>query len=400
MGREKIIVCTGASDEDVAHLRLLLRTAGAQLAAPWRWGAEGHADLVIVDAANLVGSAARGRALQRGVPCAELIAADALQPDGLFLRKPLRREDFVALLNDSERPVGSSFTLLAQGDDFFDIDLGETEDDTELPSPNATPWRVLPAPDELDAFEALFKRDDLADKPQILMPDRLDAGAGVEYTGEQTTRSARSVISRDPFATADGATNQNIDPSVRSFANVQDEGEYPLRDYLAGTLLGGPSRIALPGLPALILDPKEQVFHAEGGLSALEEYCKRPLRRADWRPALSAELREARERIPARPYLRLLWLERMITSNGYLSQHLDPGGSYKLTRLLELAQDYPRAFRIGAAMMGQPLRLHEIVAASQTSMAEVFSVVSAYDAIGWVEWQLRESFRSPPKPAR
>jgi hypothetical protein len=89
----------------------------------------------------------------------------------------------------------------------------------------------------------------------------------------------------------------------------------------------------------------------------------------------------------------------MITANGYLASHLDPGGSYRLLQSFEVGEDYPRAQRIADAMR-VPLRLHEIVAASQTSMAEVFSVVSAYDAIGWVQWQLRESFHSPAKPPR
>jgi hypothetical protein len=135
-------------------------------------------------------------------------------------------------------------------------------------------------------------------------------------------------------------------------------------------------------------------------LSALEEYCRRPLRRDDWQPLLGSELRDLREHVPARSYPRLLWLDRMSSSDGYLSPHLDPGGSYRLLQAFEdLAEEYPRAHRIALAMKA-PLRLHEIVAESQTSMAEVFSVVSAYDAIGWVEWQLRESMRSPAKPIR
>ena len=394
MAREKIIDCIGASDEDVAHLRLLLRTANAQLNAPWRWGPEEHADLVIIDADNLVGFAARARVVQRGVPCAELIAADAPQPDGLFLRKPLRREDFVALLNDSGQRVVAPFAVLSQDEDFFNVDLGEYEEGGELPVIAEAPRVTLPAAEELDAFEALFKRDDLANTPQILLPDHLEDATSVEYTGERTTRSLRNANARKPFIN-DSVSPGNIDPSMRSFANAQDEGAHPLGDYLAGSLLGGISQIALPDLPMLVLDPKEQVYHAEGDLPALEGYCRELLHRDDWRALLSEQVREVRERLPAQPYVRLQWLQRMIAANGYLSQHLDPAGGYRLTRVLEIAHDYPRAFRIGAAMSGEPQRLHEIVAASDTSMAEVFSVVSAYDAIGWVEWQLRESFRSP-----
>ncbi len=397
---EKIIDCIGAVDEDVAHLRLLLRTSGAQLAAPWRWGHEAQADLVIVDAGTLVGSAARTRVLQRGVPCAELIAADAPDTDGLFLRKPLQRDAFIALLNGSSARVVAPFAVLSQGDDFFMVDLGEYDDgaDPGLAGLDEIPQREVPSTSELDAFEAMFKRDDLADTPQILLPDRLEAKTGVEYTGERTIRSSRNAHERKPFIN-DSVSPENIDPALRSFSNAQDEGAHPLGDYLVGSMLGGPSRIALPGLPALVLDPKHQLYHAEGELPALEEYCRRPLRRADWVALLSQDLIAVRERMPTKPYLRLRWLERMISSNGYLASHLDPGGSYRLTRAFELESEYPSAHRIAVAMQ-LPLRLHDIVAASQTSMAEVFSVVSAYDAIGWVEWELRESFRVPPRTTR
>jgi hypothetical protein len=39
--------------------------------------------------------------------------------------------------------------------------------------------------------------------------------------------------------------------------------------------------------------------------------------------------------------------------------------------------------------MLQPGRLHEIAAASHASMADVFDVVNAYEAIGLIEWQPR-----------
>ena len=39
--------------------------------------------------------------------------------------------------------------------------------------------------------------------------------------------------------------------------------------------------------------------------------------------------------------------------------------------------------------MLQPARLHQIAAASGASMADVFDVVNAYDAIGLIEWKPR-----------
>ena len=85
-------------------------------------------------------------------------------------------------------------------------------------------------------------------------------------------------------------------------------------------------------------------------------------------------------------------MDRFLGSNGYLAPHLDPGGLYRLTRWLELAQDYPRAFRIGANMI-VPQRLGDIAHVSEVSLAEVFDVVNAYEAIGYVEWSRRQRSR-------
>ncbi|MEO8011898.1 MAG: hypothetical protein ABI650_09665, partial [Dokdonella sp.] len=85
---------------------------------------------------------------------------------------------------------------------------------------------------------------------------------------------------------------------------------------------------------------------------------------------------------------RLVWLDVMLKSGGRLAPHLDPGGTYQLTRWLEIRRDYPRLSRISTVMM-QPMRLHEIVAASGAEMSEVFDAVNAYDAIGWLQWTPR-----------
>jgi hypothetical protein len=84
-----------------------------------------------------------------------------------------------------------------------------------------------------------------------------------------------------------------------------------------------------------------------------------------------------------------MWMQRYVTSNGYLGSHLDPAGTYRLTDWLDIEQDYPRAFRIGANMLN-PQRLDEIARISGVAIAEVFDVVNAYEAIGYVVWQRRE----------
>jgi hypothetical protein len=395
MTTKRIIDCIGASDEDIAHLRLLLRTAKIHLRDVWHWGPELKADIVIVDTRSMIGESAYRRTLERGIACAQLIEADAPAPDGRHLRKPLRREDLVELLNGVGKSSIEPLAILTQGDDFFDLDLGEHDHSGDLPGRDLPELDIAHRRSEVEReheeFEAMFRRDPLEHKPQFLMPDQFDNDAGIEYVHETTTRSAtRAVATTNPFAREEFVLD-NVDPSFRRDMEAREIGAttHALTDYLGGKLLGGSARIRLPGAPALVLDPKEQVYHADSDLRSLEIYVREPLRMDAWERLVNSGLLAIRESTPAKPYSRLLWMARYITSDGYLASHLDPGGTYRLTRWLELAHDYPRAFRVGGQML-KPLRLDEIARASKATIAEVFDVVNAYDAIGYVEWKHRE----------
>jgi hypothetical protein len=395
MASKRIIDCIGASDEDMAHLRLLLRTARIHLRDEWRWGAEDQADIVVVDPRSLIGDSALRRTLQRGVACARLLAENEPGSEGRHLRKPFKREDLVSLLNGIGASTVVPLSIVTQGDDFFDLDLGEPDladvATIDWSPPTDIVLRRSEAEQEHEEFATVFRRDPTADKPQFLMPETLGADVGVEYIGETTARSASRADAAGNRFTREGLDDSFIDPSFRRDMELREDenATYPLREYLETALIGGPARIALPGAIPLVVDPKERMFHAQGRLPALEPYCRQPLRLGDWQRLVSSELAALRMQYPARPYLRLIWMERYLNSDGYLSSHLDPGGTYRLTRWLELAQDYPRAFRVGANMM-TPLRLHEIARASDVGLAEVFDVVNAYEAIGYVEWARRE----------
>jgi hypothetical protein len=51
--------------------------------------------------------------------------------------------------------------------------------------------------------------------------------------------------------------------------------------------------------------------------------------------------------------------------------------------------DFPNAARIGSFML-KPRRLDEIARESGIDLMEVFDVVNAYEAIGYLEWTHRE----------
>ncbi len=396
----RIIDCIGASDEDVAHLRLLLRSSIIHLQDAWRWGAEAKADLVVVDPRSLVGDSALRRTQRRGVAWAQVIGAEDPTPDGRYLRKPFRREEFVALLNGIGQGSGVlPMQLVTQGEDFFDLDLGESlDEDVNTPDFDISLLRSE-REREQDAFEALFHRDPLEDSPQFLMPESLEEETPVQLILDSTARSQSQAADHgNPFQQGDGSGGF-VDPEYRrNESSRADELQLlPLTGYLQPGALGGPAVIGLPGVPELVLDPKNEMFHSEGKLSELEAYFRQPLRRSAWKRLINAELARWRDRAPGKPYLRLLWADRYVNSGGYLAKHLDPGGMFRIKRWLELANDYPRAFRVGANM-GAPRRLADIARTSGVPLVEVFDIVNAYDAIGYLEWTRRQQAAQDGKP--
>ena len=393
MPQDRIINCIGASDEDLAHLRLLLRTTAAQLKDRWSWGAEDKADLVIADTSSLIGAAAHRRTLQRGVACAVLIDVNTDQPEGRFLRKPLRREDFIALLNSIGAKGIAPMAILSQDADFFLVDLGEyDEEPDELPSVDAPERASEMSRTEIDDFEAMFKRDPAAAQPKFLLPEKLDFEARVEFTGESTLRGQTRSGIYGHQAMRESQLSENIDPAYRrdDSAKAQADAEYPLREYLNGSLLGGPARVTLPDAPSLVLDPKAQEFHTLGRLAALAIYCRLPIRFGDWEMLTSFGMQNVREHLHAHPYENLRWLDRYLNSGGRLAPHLDPGGRYRLTkRLMGLVPEFQAAARIGSAMLNAR-RPDEIARESESDLAEVYDVINAYELIGFIEWTPRE----------
>ena len=67
---DKTIAVVGVSDEETAHLRLLMRRAAAELGHAWKWGSESNADLLVVDPSSFSGQMARTRAQSGGMRCA------------------------------------------------------------------------------------------------------------------------------------------------------------------------------------------------------------------------------------------------------------------------------------------------------------------------------------------
>ncbi|MGH8042933.1 MAG: hypothetical protein ACREPN_12935, partial [Rudaea sp.] len=88
MAIEKYLAVIGLSEEETAHLRLLLRKISGELKQNWRWGTEENADLVVVNPAELAGQIARNRAFSGGRRCAVFDNDEALRSGEIRLHKP------------------------------------------------------------------------------------------------------------------------------------------------------------------------------------------------------------------------------------------------------------------------------------------------------------------------
>jgi len=353
VSRTKTLAVIGVSDEEAAHLRLLLRSCAADLRHEWRWGDETGADLLVVDSQSFSGQMARTRALGAGVRCA-VFSDEPVEDAELVLHRPLRRADVVGMLNRAGSAVVPDAAIAAHADDFYTRDVGD-----------AGPASVDSALQPVAAAPVVERGLDEALRPE---PMELREGASPGPGVRTETEAPRKYASREEM--------------------LEDTAPRRLREFLDGDLLKAPVRYALRNAPELTLDPKNRVAHAAAGLAALAPYCSSRWRRCDWQPLTNAELADARETQESHSYTRLAWLDVLLGSGGQLARHLDPGGTYRLKQWVEIEKDLNRYFRIGSALL-QPMRLHEIAAAAEASMADVFDFVNACDAIGLIEWQPR-----------
>jgi len=383
----RTIATVGLSEQEVAHLRLLLRKSAPELDHAWRWGEEGGADLVIIDIGDFAGQMARGRALSTGVRHA--IFSDG-EVDGadLVLLRPLQRANVIAVLNLASAAVARDPQINANTADFYTLDLEEEPDDPMLPQMEKTFHRpeAIPGLDELLRYKPVELRDNLPplspSKPLVLekiQPEKIE---------EPVPPSPRAVAAPPTAPARTYATREEM---------IEDTLKRDLRAFLDVELLKVPSRFTLPGAPTLVLDPKNKVAYTAAGLGSLVAYCRATWRLCDWQTLTTAELAELRESQSAQAYTRLVWLCVLTQSDGHLASHLDPGGTYRLKHWVEIEKELSRYFRIASAML-QPARLHEYAATASAPMADVFDLVNAYDAIGMIEWQPRA--RREEEPAK
>ena len=396
---ERIIDYIGSSEEEAARLRLLLRMAGGKLKSRWRFSDADTPDLLLIDPDTAMGRAAREAALEADRPYICIVDLGVEDSADWALRRPVKLDALVRMLNTLAPPAiplaapSQPAVIVSQGESFFDLDL----DDAHIPAAASAfasgGGKATQRTHAVD-HDALFRRDPMANTVEAIVPHALDTNTRIEYTDAPTARTQAKIDRSDDRVLLQKSQpgDPNIDPTMRRQV-VSDDRSYPLSDYLDGPLLGAAEVIEWSGLPLLVLDPVEKVYHSPADLSGLELYALQRLPRSQFGSLTRMDLGRYREMYPAKPLARLRWLVRYLASGGQLAAHLDPGGTFRLTRYLELARDYPIAFRISSVMMRGQLPLHEIAKLANAGMNEAIDVVNAYDAIGYLEHEMRTRFK-------
>lgn len=399
MTNDKYLAVIGLSEQDEAHLRLLMRRAAIDhLSYMWRWGSEDKADLIIVDPADFGGQMARNRAFNSGRRCAILGNDEELRDGELRLSRPLKVESVAELLNEvgAAGAFEDAGAIIPNARNFYEdenlepvVEPEAEAEEVELDLESGEQREARPA----EGLDDLLKPDSAAKKPAFSVPLEIKEDTTLEATRRVATarREKRLADAGEGLRRSDrppgeinlSAPAQLEPPPAASVATT-------LRDYLRGNLLGGPATISLRNAPALTLDPKARVWHStSNSLQALAPYCRQTLPQREWHALTTTELARVREQYPAQPYSRLLWLATLVNSGGRLSAHLDPGGRYRLKDGALVETESPTHARIGNVMQSMA-KLNEIAAVSGASMAEVFDVINAYEAIHALETEKRQ----------
>lgn len=401
MPKSKTIAAVGVSEETTAFLRLLLRKVSAKSATKWSWANEDGADLVIVDPTVLIGEAARVRAESAGVRYAVLLEADAKAEDELVLRHPLDAEQLARIIEVVTAPRQTNAAITHVDENFYEAQApAAPEPELQRARSDAFTERMHQAQAAMlgvgavDGLEVIIKREREQQKQpdfrQFKLEDATVDGLGVAPVGASNRRAESKAVDRgDLQAGAGGAREGSLHTNSPLIGGPAERNDGELPFFFEAGVLGGPAQIQLGDAPVLTLDPKNEVFHADASLSALEPYCQGKLQRSAWKKLTTADLNQARSSAPSRPYWHLRWLHALLQSNGRLASHLDPGGTYRLKEQVFVEPGY-RSHGLIAATMDHPLRLNEISATAKVRMEAVFDMVNAYEAVGQIEWSPRQ----------
>jgi hypothetical protein len=364
-----------------------LRLCTPTLRRRWQWHDDAHADLLLIAPTSPASVLALARALDAGRRCAVLgdVDGDVRTPR---LSGRISPESLTTLLEQIERDMPAPEPEIeAEGALRFGSDgAGVIADAGRGASPAVGTDDVLVLTDAeraaFDAWEPPIGNGAWHTEPA------LDPIGDTSSAAVARAHAIGSPTQLRPLHGVAAYETAGIVPGRVALNASHNDVALPLVDYLELAKLRVPALLRWSDLPALVFDPRHGVFHCEDDLLMLEPYLRTAVPRGDWRPLSMGELTTVRARAPAQRYERLRWLNALLQSDGRLAGHLDPGGTFRLTRWFQLTRDRSRHFRIATSLL-RPRLLHEVAAQAQAAMSEVFDVVNAYEAIGLIEVSLR-----------
>jgi hypothetical protein len=345
-------VCVvGAAPDVAARINALLDEQRTQLEARWRPGDQANADLLVIDADSIYGHMDWLKASASG----RLIAAYTKSPEAynthFWLRQPIVAADLVALLN----------RIGAQLRGTPDTHVAPVPAAPAAKSPNKTASPQFRTSTEAVALVAAVRATSAPAAP--------------------TAEAAPVAAPRVPAApTAEAA------PVAAPRVPAAPQRGIQLLDLLElDAPLKGRLRLAIEGLPTVLLDPRERAWHSASPLKALSAWCTRSLTADDVRHADDKEFASEVATMSSHPYARLQWLAHLVRGDGQLDPGLDVNGRYKLSRWPQSEREFPRHFRIATVMLKQPGTLEEIAEQGGATIGDVTNFINAYHALGYIE---------------
>lgn len=337
-----LTVCVaGAAEEVATRVHAMLDDQRTRLDARWRPAHHGNADVLLIDAESVYGHMDWLRAQASGrLVVAMASSQESYDPD-FWLRTPLQAAELVAVLNR----IGARLV-------------------TGKPAIPVTPIRAAAA-NAAAAVGTSTTPPPVAAKP-IAEPVRHAAQ-------EAPTRPPPAAQAMAPPVPAHAASLLEL---------LEREGE--------GSPLAQRLRLQAEGLPEILLDPRERVWHSSSSLKGLSGWATRKLRADDARHISDADFAAASASLPSHSLARLKWLVHLVRGDGQLEPALDPNARYKLTRWPQSEREFPKHFRIATMMLKSAAPLEEIAELSGASVADVANFINAYHALGFIEPEAAE----------
>jgi hypothetical protein len=376
---------SGFPRDELAQVQKQFEQASAGLPDSWTLAPEGEARVLVIDMDSMYGHMTWLKARNGGQTTIGLTAGERSETDHT-LKRPLSSDALRELLGRLSGASAATTPTAA---------APEMPQASAAPTPSAT---ATPGPSSAAVANGSLAAATAADGAAPVIPESLapapmaPAPAAPAPIAPAATAAPAPAPAPTPTPTP---TPGNSNPSadyVAAITTGQMAAMGPtvprvprISDYLPKGVLGGPSKLQLPGAPELAFDPATQTYAGSATLKPLLPYVEASIREQDFTAIDAAEF----ERIKAasggaHPYLRLLWLCGLAAGQGQLLPGYSSGRKFSLTKWPQIEREFPKHFRLATVMMKGPALVRDLAELSGVAEAEVLDFVNAGLVTGFV----------------